>query len=258
MVQNQAPGIFTILHEDEHLVAVAKPSGWAVHPGWAPKERSILGFLSQQVGRYLYPAHRLDRGTSGVLLFALTKEAARHLNTQFAERQIEKRYLAWVRGHPKTDSGFVDHPIPRREGSERAPAQTAWLCLHRLATSPRESSLLAFAPKTGRLHQIRRHARHLNHPLLGDSRYGRPRLNRAFRKQYGLKRLSLHAWALKFRHPDNGKPMAIRCAVPETLQRPLLSAGHPWDAQDDPLALLFPQHEEASTSTSLDQNHDLG
>ena len=82
----EPPAPFRILYEDEHLIAVAKPSGWAVHPGWAPRERSLLGPLSEQMESYLYPVHRLDRGTSGIVVFARHRDAARHLNEQFSQR----------------------------------------------------------------------------------------------------------------------------------------------------------------------------
>lgn len=257
-MDHHPPGTpFTILFEDADLVAVQKPSGWAVHPGWAPKERSLLGPLAAQLDAYLYPVHRLDRGTSGVVLFARNKEAARHLNLQFQDRMVHKRYLGWSRGHPKPDRGFLDYAIERRHGGPRVSAQTAWLRLAALVTEPRESSVLALAPRTGRMHQIRRHVRHLNHPLLGDSRYGRPRLNRAFRKNYGLKRLALHAWALEFIHPVSGAPVRITAPLTDSMARPLAGAGYVLDPDLDPWGLLFPQHEESGSATPLDEDHDL-
>ena len=258
MDQRAEETTFTILFQDDVLVAVQKPAGWAVHPGWAPKERSMLSPLKEQIGAYLYPVHRLDRGTSGVVLFALTKDAARDLNGQFQARSIQKRYLGWTRGHPKTEQGWIDYAIPRREGGARVPAQTAWRRLAALSTEPRETSLLALAPRTGRMHQIRRHVRHLNHPLLGDSRYGRPRLNRAFRKRYGLKRLALHAWALECVHPVSGEALRVVAPLADSLARPLAGAGFILEAELDPWSLLFPQHEETGSAVSLHQDEDLG
>ena len=252
MDQVDPPDPFTVLYQDEDLVAVLKPSGFAVHPGWAPKERSLLGPLRDQLSSYLFPVHRLDRGTSGVVIFALNRDAARALNQQFQQRTVKKRYLAWVRGHPKTGGGYLEHDIPARPGGPRVPAQTSWIKLHPLDTTPRETSLLAVAPRTGRMHQIRRHLSHLNHPILGDSRYGRPKLNRAFRKGYAMRRLALHAWAIEVTQPVSQRSLRVTAPLPESLHRPLGSAGFLVSQLVDPWSLLFPEHQETSPPVPLD------
>lgn len=252
MSHPQALEAFRLLYQDEQLLVALKPSGWAVHPGWAPKERSMLGPLRDQVGRYLYPAHRLDRGTSGAVLFSFDKVTARSMAERFAKQQVHKRYLALVRGHPSTSEGFVDHAIPRSKGGPRVAAQTAWRCLHKLDSEPRESSLIATAPLTGRMHQIRKHLAHLNHPIIGDSAHGRPRLNQAFRKRYALKRLALHAWAMGFEHPVTEQRLELIAPLPESLARPLGHLGFAVNELPDPWSLLFPQHQEAGSTTPLD------
>ena len=107
------------------------------------------------------------------------------------------------------------------------------------------------------MHQVRRHARHLNHPLLGDSRYGRPKLNRAFRKAYGLKRLALHAWALEVTHPSTDAKLRFVCELPVTFARPLQAVGYLLPNDLDPWSLLFPKHEETSAAPTLNKDHHL-
>ena len=114
-----------ILYQDDACVVVDKPSGMIVHRGWANDERDLLRVTRDAVGRYVYPLHRLDRGASGAVLFALNEDAARVLNRSFADRSLDKRYLALTRGHP-AEHGLIDHPIPRAPGEERVPAQTEY------------------------------------------------------------------------------------------------------------------------------------
>lgn len=201
-----------ILHQDECCVAVDKPSGMIVHRGWANDERDLLRTTRDAVGRYVYPLHRLDRGASGVVLFALDEEAARRLNRGFAEGTIDKRYLALTRGHPP-ERGLIDHPIPRAPGEERVPAQTVF---ERVGTFERYALVVA-RPKTGRLHQIRRHLKHLSCPLIGDVKYGKGEHNRLFRERFALDRLALHAGALRFVHPLSGVRVTVRAPLSGSL-----------------------------------------
>jgi len=194
-----------ILYQDESCVVVDKPSGMIVHRGWANDDCDLLRVTRDAIGRYVYPLHRLDRGASGAVLFALNEHAARTLNRGFAEGSIGKRYLALTRGHPP-EHGLVDHPIPRAPGEERVPAQTEY---QRLGTFERYA-LVAVWPKTGRLHQIRRHLKHLSCPLIGDVRYGKGEHNRWFREHYAFERLALHAAALRFVHPLTEQPITVR------------------------------------------------
>ncbi len=201
-----------VLYQDERCVVVDKPSGMVVHRGWANDDCDLLRLTRDTVGRYVYPMHRLDRGASGAVLFALDEEAARVLNRSFADGSVGKRYLALTRGHP-TEHGLIDHPIPRAPGEERVPAQTEY---QRLGTFERYALVMAL-PRTGRLHQIRRHMKHLSCPLIGDVKYGKGEHNRIFRDRYGLERLALHAAALRFAHPATGALLTVRAPLSGSL-----------------------------------------
>ncbi len=212
-----------ILYQDECLVAVAKPSGLAVHRGWANDDVFAMTLVRDLVGRYVYPVHRLDRATSGVLVFALDKEAARLVQRQFESGRIVKRYLALVRGIPPAE-GVIDHPVPRvLKSKERVDAVTEY---RRLGTFER-FALVEARPRTGRLHQIRRHLKHLTHPIVGDVRYGKGDINRAFRQRFGLHRLALHACELELEHPHSGTPMTLVAELPEDLADPFAAMGLP-------------------------------
>ena len=197
-----------VLYQDESCVVVDKPSGVIVHRGWANDDRDLLRMTRDALGRYVYPLHRLDRGASGAVLFALDEHAARTLNRSFAEGGMGKRYLALTRGHPP-EHGLIDHPVPRAPGEERVPAQTEFA---RLGTFERYALVLAL-PKTGRLHQIRRHLKHVSCPLIGDVKYGKGEHNRWFREQYAFERLALHAAALCFVHPVTAERITVRAPL---------------------------------------------
>ncbi len=197
-----------VLYQDESCVVVDKPSGVIVHRGWANDDRDLLRMTRDAVRRYVYPLHRLDRGASGCVLFALDEHAARTLNQSFAEASMGKRYLALTRGHPP-EHGLIDHPVPRAPGEERVAAQTEFA---RLGTFERYALVLAL-PKTGRLHQIRRHLKHVSCPLIGDVKYGKGEHNRWFREHYAFGRLALHAAALRFLHPVTGQYVTVRAPL---------------------------------------------
>ncbi|MEI9954069.1 MAG: pseudouridine synthase [Pseudomonadota bacterium] len=197
-----------ILYQDEVCAVVDKPSGMIVHRGWANDDRDLLRVTRDTLGRYVYPLHRLDRGASGAVLFALNEDAARILNRGFADRSLDKRYLALTRGHPP-EHGLIDHPIPRAPGEERVSAQTEYF---RIGTFERYALVVAL-PRTGRLHQIRRHLKHVSCPLIGDVRYGKGEHNRLFRERYALDRLALHAAAVRFVHPSTGQRVTVRAPL---------------------------------------------
>ena len=197
-----------ILYRDEACAVVDKPSGVIVHRGWANDDRDLLRMTRDALGQYVYPIHRLDRGASGAVLFALNEHAARELNRGFAEGTTSKRYLALTRGHPP-ERGLIDSPVPRAPGEERVPAQTEYV---RIGTFERYALVMAL-PKTGRLHQIRRHLKHISCPLIGDVRYGKGEHNRWFREHYALSRLALHAAALRFVHPVTGLLVTVRAPL---------------------------------------------
>ncbi len=210
-----------LLYQDDFLAVVCKPSGLAVHRGWAQDPTYAMTEVRDLLGRRVYPVHRLDRATSGVLIFALDRETARLVQEQFQDGRVEKRYLALVRGIPP-ESGAIDHPVKRTlRGKERTPAVTEF---RRLGTFER-FSLMEARPRTGKLHQIRRHFKHLSHPLVGDVRYGKGPINRAFRERFGLHRLALHALEMRLQHPHDGRDLRWLAEVPEDLAGPLAAMG---------------------------------
>jgi tRNA pseudouridine65 synthase len=210
----------SVLYQDDDLLVVDKPSGLVVHRGWARDEQVVMTMARTLASRHVYPVHRLDRGTSGVLLLALTAAAAGALGEAFESGRVRKRYLALVRGIAPAD-GIVDHPIPRAPGGPRVPAITRY---RRLATFERYSWLEAF-PETGRLHQVRRHLKHISHPVIGDVRYGKGEHNRLFRTRFGLYRLALHAAEVSLEHPASGVPSTFRAPLPADLAGPLAAMG---------------------------------
>jgi tRNA pseudouridine65 synthase len=196
----------SILYDRDQLVAIAKPAGLLVHPSSldAHEERSALKLLRDQIGAWLWPLHRLDKGTSGVLLFARSAEAAREWGLAFEQGLVRKRYLALVRGWPPV-AGEIDQPLARdpelpSAGQPRLAALTRYqrlACFEwpfsvdgRHATS--RYALVAVEPVSGRRHQIRRHFKHIAHPLVGDTTHGKGAHNRAVAEWLGVQRLWLH------------------------------------------------------------------
>lgn len=214
-----------ILAQTAAWVAVAKPVDTAVHRGWAEDAYPMLQRVRDAIGVWVYPVHRLDRATSGVLLFALSSEHAKTLAEAFRVGTVDKHYLALVRGRTP-ERGHIDHPVPRSttKGAPRIDAVTDFV---RLAVVER-FSWVAVQPRTGRLHQIRRHLKHLSHPLVGDVRYGKGDINRYFRAA-GLHRLALHALRLSFPDPEAPAVSGARCTVtaplPPDLADPLVGFG---------------------------------
>ncbi|MDB4936883.1 MAG: tRNA pseudouridine synthase [Labilithrix sp.] len=217
-----------LLFVDDHVAIANKPSGLLVHRGWADDDDVALFRVRDALGgAHVHPVHRLDRGTSGALLFARTREAAAVLSRSFEEGRVDKTYLALVRGTPPAD-GLVDHPIPKSEDGPRVPAQTRFRLVLRSPVD--RCSLVLAMPETGRLHQIRRHLRHLSHPLVGDVTYGSGVINRHYRATYDLHRLALHACRLAFEHPVTGARIAIEAPLPDDLKAPFTKLGLPTEA----------------------------
>jgi tRNA pseudouridine65 synthase len=224
-----------LLHLDEDIVAIDKPAGLLVHPTAldAHEERSALKLLRAQLGQWVWPLHRLDKGTSGVLLFARSAEAARHWSAAFEDGRVSKRYLALVRGWP-APAGTIDQPLARdpelpSAGQPRVQALTRY---QRLAcfdwpfsVDPRHATsryaLVEAEPVTGRRHQIRRHFKHIAHPLVGDATHGKGAHNRAVANWLGVQRLWLHAQAVELRDGQRVLRIAAPCG-PEW--QPLLAA----------------------------------
>lgn len=211
-----------IIYQDERVVAIHKPSGLLVHRSELDRHETRFAV---QLGRHVYPAHRLDRGTSGVLVFALDKDTARSLGGQFERQEVVKTYLAVVRGHPP-EAGRIDHALSRRRDDaewvgERSTdeAQPAVTDFRRLATCelPHQVdryptsryALVELTPHTGRRHQIRRHLKHIAHPIIGDATFGKGRHNRFFQQHFGCHRMLLACVRMQFVHPVNGAPLDV-------------------------------------------------
>jgi tRNA pseudouridine65 synthase len=216
----------TILYHDEHVVAVHKPSGLLVHPSQVDRHATefALHMLREKLGQHVFPVHRLDRATSGALVFALSSAAARALSEQFSGRTVEKHYLAVVRGVPPLQI-TIKHPL--RELSETKgspllgkPPQEAITEIEFLASKEflvsvdkyptSRYSLVRAKPVTGRRHQIRRHLRHINCPIVGDVRYGKGKHNRFFESEFGIRRLLLACTEIAFKHPAHDHTVRIR------------------------------------------------
>ena len=202
-----------ILYRDADVVAVNKPSGLAVHRGWADDDEFAMTLVRDLLGQWVYPVHRLDRGASGVLVFGLSSEAARKLCECFERHEVEKRYLALVRGAPP-EAVLIDHALLPDNSDVRQAAVTA---VRRLSQFGRYAWVEA-RPQSGRLHQIRRHLKHISCPIIGDVRYGKGEHNRLFREHYGLHRLALHAAALRLRAPS-GVELELAAPLPLDLSR---------------------------------------
>ena len=182
-------------------------------------------------GRYVHPVHRLDKPTSGVLLFAFDKEAARRLGEAFAAGRVKKSYHAVVRGHVK-NGGRIDYPLKEildkmtdakaRTDKAAQPAVTLYRPLGHLTLPIPVSrypearyTLLELLPQTGRKHQLRRHMKHIFHPIVGDTKYGRTEHNRLFREHFDSHRLLLHAATMTLEHPKGGRLLSIEAPWPE-------------------------------------------
>ncbi|MDD2567447.1 MAG: tRNA pseudouridine(65) synthase TruC [Thiovulaceae bacterium] len=226
--------ILEILYRDEHLVAINKPSGLLVHKSMIDRHEIYFAMkmLRDQIGQYVYPVHRLDKPTSGVLLFALDGETARLLGEQFSAHAIEKTYTAIVRGYIE-EAGVIDHPLEEKHdkitdkhAKENKGAQEALSEYQRLDTvevphavgryAQTRYSLVKLMPKTGRKHQLRRHMKHISHHILGDTKYGRGEHNKFIRSEYGCERLLLHAITLQITHPYTGEELLFRAPYDAT------------------------------------------
>jgi len=253
-----------IVHRDEYLCAIHKPAGLLVHrtPLDRRETRFAVQLLRDQLGCRVHPVHRLDRGTSGVLLFALDRDVARALGDQFQARSVAKRYVAVVRGHPPAE-GTVDHPLARwrdehdfhpLEGAEGAP-QEALTHFRRLAVAElphavdrypgSRYALLELRPETGRRHQIRRHLKHVSHPVIGDATYGKGGHNRLFARLFGSHRLLLASVELRLAHPATGKPLVLAAPPADDLLRVFDALG--WSQSVPPSVLESPDRRLPSS-----------
>jgi tRNA pseudouridine65 synthase len=238
-----------ILHLDDDLVAVDKPSGMLVHRTGldAGETRFVVQTLRDQLGRRVHPVHRLDKGASGVLVLALHADAAAALAASVRERRMRRTYVAVVRGR-MPEEGRIDHPLRRivdpaedRPGGRdgRGAAKDGVLAavtgFRRLATvelpyrvdryPTSRYSLVELAPETGRRHQVRRHLDHASHPIVGDSTYGKGRHNRLFAAQFGVSRLLLACVEVRVPHPRDGSTVVVTAALAPDLARVVAALG---------------------------------
>lgn len=233
----------TVLHRDEHLVAVHKPAGLLVHRSAldAHETRFALQLVRDQIGAAVYPVHRIDKATSGVLLFALTPAVADRCRAAFEAELVEKRYLAIVRGHVP-EYGTIDHPLDREDRAAptdgaRQPAVTDYrrlaavelpIAVDRYPSS--RYSLVELRPRSGRRHQLRRHLKHIAHPIIGDTTHGHGPHNRMFRERFDSHRLLLVAVGMALPHPCTGLPLLIETRPDEDFARVAAALGMRMDA----------------------------
>ncbi|NWF35190.1 tRNA pseudouridine(65) synthase TruC [Mariprofundus sp. KV] len=225
-----------ILYRDEWLVAINKPADLLVHRSMIDRHetRFAMQMLRDQIGQHVFPVHRLDKPTSGVLLFALNSESARKIADVFTARDTQKTYLAIVRGFTD-EQGVIDYPLKEeldkksdRKAQQDKEAQEAVTEYRRLATvelpyavgryQTARYSLLHLTPKTGRKHQLRRHLKHLYHPIVGDTTHGDGKQNSFFRERLASHRLLLHATGLGFIHPETDQLLQINAPLPPSFK----------------------------------------
>ncbi|SFZ97840.1 tRNA pseudouridine synthase C [hydrothermal vent metagenome] len=226
-----------ILYKDEYLVAINKPSGLLVHKSPIDKHETLfaLQLVRDQIGQYVYPVHRLDKPTSGVLLFALSSEVAKVLSEMFRENEVHKEYLAIVRGYtPQSD--LIDYDLKQMLDTKEQKslgitkeAQEAKTQYERLATVElpyavsryhvARYSLVKLLPQTGRKHQLRRHMKHIFHPIVGDTKHGRGEHNKLFREKFDCHRLLLHAQKMTFKHPVSEEEVVIEAGRDEMFEK---------------------------------------
>lgn len=237
MLKDEPP--LPILYRDDSYIAIHKPAGLLVHrsPIDRRETRFAIQILRDQIGQRVYPAHRIDRPTSGVLVFGLDEEAGAALSVLFQERKVRKSYLAVTRGFVP-ESGVVDSPLHKyrdRDGMIKSEETQEALTDYRRLTSselpyPTERyastrySLVQLSPSTGRRHQLRRHLAHIRHPIIGDVRHGCNKANKSARANFGINRLMLAATHLSFEHPFANRTVTIECPPEASFREALNSA----------------------------------
>ncbi len=217
-----------VLFEDQELVVINKPAGLLVHKtalAYGEEENALIQ-LRNQIGSWVAPVHRLDRATSGCLLFAKNEQVLPKLQGMFMERKIQKTYHCLVRGIPSEKHGVIDYPLQSERSGKLQEAQSKFKVLAEIEKPFNSTgryptsrySLLEIELLTGRTHQIRRHLAHIRHYILGDRKHGDNKQNHYFETHFGLEHLLLHAWKLRFEHPISGKLISVACALPPHFQ----------------------------------------
>lgn len=219
--------ILPIIYRDEYLVAINKPGGLLVHRSEIDRHetRFAVQLLRDQIRQIVYPIHRLDKPTSGVLVFALSSDVARQLGDIFSRHALTKTYVALVRGFAP-EQGIIDHPLVEeldkytdKKARTDKPAQEAVtefktlaqiefpFCIDKYPCT--RYSLVQCTPKTGRKHQIRRHMKHISHPIIGDAKHGKGNHNRFFQEQFTCDGLMLASTTMEFIHPITNEALTL-------------------------------------------------
>jgi len=215
-----------IIYQDEYIVAINKPHGLLVHQSSIARdaEEFALQLLRDQIGQNVWPSHRLDRKTSGLLLFSLNKETDKLMQQIFRENNIKKKYLAIIRGHTP-DEMEIDYPL-RKENGNLQDALTFFKTLSKTeiavpfgkhATS--RYSFVQAEPQTGRMHQLRKHFAHINHPIIGDRPHGCNKQNKHFKETWQMDTMLLHASELSFNHPLTNTPLLLKANFQSEFER---------------------------------------
>ncbi|MCK7460097.1 tRNA pseudouridine(65) synthase TruC [Idiomarina aminovorans] len=227
-----------IVYQDEFVAVINKPSGLLVHRSRIASgaREFAMQMLRNQMGRHVYPVHRLDRPTSGLLIFALNSNIARTLTEQLSARQVRKTYHSVVRGYV-SESGTIDYALKEEldkladadadTNKDKQPALTHYKCLKQVELPYQVSkkhdttrySLVQLQPETGRKHQLRRHMAHIRHPIVGDTNHGDGRHNNFFRSHFDIHRLLLAATGLSFSHPVSGELINLEVPLPDEFHR---------------------------------------
>ena len=215
-----------IIYEDENLVAINKPHGLLVHRSKIANDATVfaLQLVRDKINKRVYPVHRLDRKTSGVLLFTKSKEALVDLQKDFSQRKIEKKYIALVRGFLPHE-GVIDYPLT--EGNKIQEATTSYKVVQKFEInlpsgkfSTSRYSLLVIKPQTGRFHQIRKHMAHIFHPIIGDRPHGCNKQNKLWKERFEMTTMLLHASSLEFSYPESN-PVIIKAELSNEFNKAL-------------------------------------
>lgn len=212
-----------IIYEDEYAIVVNKPNNFLIHQSHYArniKETTLLEFLEQQLGYQVYPAHRLDRKTSGIILLLKDKKHVAQFQELFTANAIQKTYYSISRGFSNL-FGIIDSPVKNDDTGVYKDALTHYETVHTIELdipvhpySSSRYSLIKLSPKTGRMHQLRKHLNKISHPIVGDYKYGDRFHNRMFETEFNCEHLFLHAYSLEFTHPITKQKLLLKACLP--------------------------------------------